>query len=243
MSKARDLANLGSDTAALATDAEVSSAVAPKANTTDVNTALAAKADTTALTAAVPSQTGQSGKYLTTNGTATSWATVDALPSQTGQSGNYLTTNGTVASWAALTGVPSGTVMFIAQNTAPTGYMKANGAAVSRSTYSALFSAIGTTFGVGDGSTTFNIPDLRGYFPRGWADNGSLDSGRTFGSAQTATSIFAGDQYAAVAAGISNPDANLGSSSGVWYSNAGQSTFTRYAFRPYNVALLAVIKF
>lgn len=49
-----------------------------------------------------PSQTGNSGKYLTTNGSTVSWGTVDALPSQTGNSGKYLTTNGTVASWAVL---------------------------------------------------------------------------------------------------------------------------------------------
>lgn len=47
----------------------------------------------------LPTQTGQSGKFLTTNGTAASWANVDALPSQTGQSGKYLTTNGITASW------------------------------------------------------------------------------------------------------------------------------------------------
>jgi hypothetical protein len=49
-----------------------------------------------------PTQTGNTGKYLTTNGTATSWATVDALPTQTGNSGKYLTTNGTASSWATL---------------------------------------------------------------------------------------------------------------------------------------------
>lgn len=49
---------------------------------------------------ALPSQTGQSGKFLTTNGTDASWADVDALPSQTGQSGKFLTTNGSAASWA-----------------------------------------------------------------------------------------------------------------------------------------------
>ena len=54
---------------------------------------------TTAFNALAPSQTSNTGKYLTTNGTDTSWATVDALPSQTGQSGKYLTTNGTTASW------------------------------------------------------------------------------------------------------------------------------------------------
>ena len=57
--------------------------------------------------AVYPTQTSNSGKYLTTNGTATSWATVDALPSQSGQSGNYLTTNGTAASWAAIVTDPN----------------------------------------------------------------------------------------------------------------------------------------
>lgn len=50
----------------------------------------------------IPSQTGQSGKFLTTDGTDASWADVDALPSQTGQSGKYLTTDGSSASWATL---------------------------------------------------------------------------------------------------------------------------------------------
>lgn len=50
----------------------------------------------------VPSQTGNSGKYLTTNGSVSSWGTVDALPSQTGNAGEYLTTDGTSASWAAI---------------------------------------------------------------------------------------------------------------------------------------------
>ena len=52
--------------------------------------------------ATYPSQTGNSGKYLTTNGSTTSWATVDALPSQTGNSGKYLTTDGSTASWATV---------------------------------------------------------------------------------------------------------------------------------------------
>jgi hypothetical protein len=49
-----------------------------------------------------PSQTGNNGKFLKTDGAVVSWATVDALPSQTGNSGKYLTTNGTIASWATL---------------------------------------------------------------------------------------------------------------------------------------------
>lgn len=57
--------------------------------------------------APLPTQSGQSGKYLTTNGTALSWGEVDTLPAQTGQSGKYLTTNGTSASWSTVN-VPSG---------------------------------------------------------------------------------------------------------------------------------------
>lgn len=56
----------------------------------------------TSVSGTLPSQSGQSGKYLTTNGTNVSWGTVDALPSQSGQSGKYLKTNGTTASWATV---------------------------------------------------------------------------------------------------------------------------------------------
>lgn len=61
----------------------------------------------------VPTQTGQSGKYLTTDGSAASWATVDSLPSQTGNAGEFLTTDGTNASWAVVAGS-------LAQPTEPT---------------------------------------------------------------------------------------------------------------------------
>jgi hypothetical protein len=61
----------------------------------------------------VPTQTGQTGKYLTTNGSAASWATVDSLPSQTGNAGEFLTTDGTNASWAVVAGS-------LAQPTEPT---------------------------------------------------------------------------------------------------------------------------
>lgn len=66
----------------------------------------------------------------------------------------------------------------------PDGYLECNGASVSRSVYGWLFSKIGTTYGAGDGSTTFNIPDLRGEFVRGWDNGRGVDSGRALGSAQ-----------------------------------------------------------
>lgn len=68
---------------------------------------------TTDSTYLVPSQTGNSGKYLTTNGTVSSWASVDALPSQTGNSGKYLTTNGTTASWSTIVTDPTPSVFML----------------------------------------------------------------------------------------------------------------------------------
>ena len=63
--------------------------------------------------------------------------------------------------------LPAGAIMAFAMNGAPTGWLGANGSVVSRTTYANLFTAIGTTYGAGDGSTTFQLPDLRGYFVRG----------------------------------------------------------------------------
>ncbi|WP_416139069.1 phage tail protein [Halomonas sp. HK25] len=77
-----------------------------------------------------------------------------------------------------------GDIKYTARATAPTGWMKANGAAVSRSTYSELFAVLGTQYGDGDGFDTFNLPDLRGEFLRGWDDGRGVDGGRALGSNQ-----------------------------------------------------------
>ena len=81
-------------------------------------------------------------------------------------------------------GSPAGTVIWHAAATAPPGYIKANGAALSRTLYAPLFAVIGTSWGPGDGSTTFNVPDLRGEFIRGWDDSKGTDPGRAFSSFQ-----------------------------------------------------------
>ena len=85
--------------------------------------------------------------------------------------------------------VPSGAVMAFAMQTAPVGWIECRGQAISRTTYADLFSAIGTTFGAGDGSTSFNLPNLRGEFIRGWDNGRGIDSGRTFGSAQGSANL------------------------------------------------------
>jgi len=81
-------------------------------------------------------------------------------------------------------GVHVGQVSYFRRTTAPSGYLKANGAAVSRTTYARLFAEIGTSEGPGDGSTTFNLPDMRGEFIRGWDDGRGVDAGRVLGSFQ-----------------------------------------------------------
>lgn len=148
--------------------------------------------------------------------------------------------------------VPTGAVMGFARNSAPAGWLKANGAAVSRTAYAALFAAIGTTFGAGDGSTTFNLPDLRAEFVRGWDDSRGIDTGRVFGSWQdqmvgphnhptvASNSGFTGGLAAIqYAPGNNNGVSSVpggGATFGV-QNNAGIETRVR------NVALLICIKF
>ena len=79
---------------------------------------------------------------------------------------------------------PPGMVMTFAERNAPVGWLKCNGAAVSRTAYAALFAAIGTLYGAGDGFNTFNLPDLRGEFIRGWDDGRGVDASRNIGSRQ-----------------------------------------------------------
>ncbi len=163
---------------------------------------------------------------------------------------NGLNVTGTLAATSvtgdgsALTGItstPASTVIYVAQNTAPTGYLKANGAAISRTTYADLFAAIGTTFGTGDGITTFNVPDLRGEFIRAWDDARGVDTGRAFGSAQA-------DELKSHRHSMTTYVNNFTGS----YVLTGQSTiggdaYTNYTggneTRPRNIALLACIKY
>jgi len=176
-------------------------------------------------------------------GNASSVASAVAL----GASGTVLSSNGTDVSWAAAGGgVPAGSVIYTAANTAPTGFLKANGAAVSRTTYSDLFTAIGTTFGTGDGSSTFNVPDLRGEFLRGWDDTRGIDGSRAFGSAQAdelkshshTLDLRFNDSSTprsfVRASSSANPQTSAG---GPTNATGGSET------RPRNIALLACIKF
>jgi microcystin-dependent protein len=102
---------------------------------------------------------------------------------QNGTDTTRAVTPASLASAAALF-VPPGAVLPFAMNVVPSGWLAANGAAVSRALYPALFAAIGTLYGVGDGSTTFNVPDLRGYFVRGQGTNSDGTAAGNFGAKQ-----------------------------------------------------------
>lgn len=170
------------------------------------------------------------------------------LPQGSGQGMNADLVDGQHAGWLA----PPSAVSLFLRSSAPPGWLKANGAAVSRTTYGRLFGVIGTGYGHGNGSTTFNLPDLRGEFLRVWDDGRGVDGGRGFASWQGdlvrahnhAVGHYAGhnpfgshhfetDPHGYV--NRVNDGVRRGSASTSWYG--GNET------RPRNVALLACIKF
>ena len=149
----------------------------------------------------------------------------------------------------------AGKIIIWARNIAPTGYFECDGSAISRTTYSALFSIISTTFGVGNGTTTFNIPDLRGYFVRGWANAGSVDSGRAFASTQTdafqghyhnplspGVNFYGGPAGGVAASGGSALTASLTTGNPVTNGTNGTPR-TASETRPTNLALMYCIKY
>lgn len=135
--------------------------------------------------------------------------------------------------------LPGTTVLWCAP-VVPAGYLELAGQAISRTTYSTLFVLFGTTYGSGNGSTTFNLPDLRGEFVRGWDHGRGVDSGRTFGSNQS-------DELRSHAHDILTNDNELGIGR---VTVGGEPTSTTYQTestggnetRPRNIALMYIIK-
>lgn len=157
--------------------------------------------------------------------------------------------------------VAPGIIGHCAMQTPPAGWLVRNGAAYSRTVYAALFAAIGTTYGVGDGSTTFNVPDDRSNFDRGWDGGRGIDVGRVFGSEQSdairniSGSLSFGAQMAPVQAvsgafssGTTNqfmPQQSTANTQGIGIVNfnASGSVPTAGENRPRNRAYLPIIKF
>jgi len=202
----------------------------------DINNNLAALfTDSSGSTA--PSVTAAFQDWIDTSGADAVWKKRNAANS------TWITIGTFAGAGLSLGGaVPAGSIQFFAGSSAPTGYLKANGALISRTTYADLFTAIGTTFGVGDGSTTFALPDLRGEFARGWDDGRGIDSGRAIGSAQAqAIQSHGHTVLKSTTAGLSNAlCSGSGSDSG---NTQGVNSTGGTETRPRNIALLAIIKF
>lgn len=186
------------------------------------------------------------------------------LPTSDGDADQFLKTDGSgnlsFASIGSGSLVPVASVFALATSTVPSGYLECDGAAVSRTTYADLFTAIGTTYGSGNGSSTFNVPDMRGEFLRGWDNGRGVDSSRTLGSSQGGAtalpntafttsdpgnhshSYSGGDRQNLDSGGQSQPVSQGGNTTG----GAGAHTHTigggDAETRPRNIAMMYVIK-
>ena len=142
----------------------------------------------------------------------------------------------------APTTIPIGGVIPYADNTPPAGFLECDGSAISRTTYANLFAAIGVTWGAGDGVTTFNIPDSRGEFLRGWDNGRGVDAGRAFATVQQATSIGDFDDTYRF---MQNSDGNDGVSGADWFvMTAGPNIVHTYKlFRSRNIDPMYIIKY
>lgn len=155
----------------------------------------------------------------------------------------------------ALSGTPVGAVFHFAAATPPAGFLECDGSEISRSAYAALFAAIGTTYGAGDGSTTFALPDLRDDFIRGARTTSRPVGTREDYAIENITGQFGLDDRGANGDGVNRL-------SGAFYSDSTSGTGasgsevgvivkfdaskvvkTSTETRPRNVALLACIKY
>lgn len=149
-----------------------------------------------------------------------------------------------------------GSVSAFAMSTVPAGWLKCNGASLSRTTYAGLFAKIGTTFGAVD-STHFNVPDLRGRFIRGWADDIEndlptiYDEDRVFGTDQTDALKTHHHTLVKINSGGGGDPANDGYDLGTFNNNGTSggpslvnvSDFGDVESRPINLALMYCIKY
>jgi microcystin-dependent protein len=165
--------------------------------------------------------------------------------------GNYL---GVWSDWRDISGGtdtlnPVGSIIMLGSNSVPDGYLLCNGSAISRTTYASLFAVIGTIFGAGNGSTTFNLPDLRGKFTRGVGGNslalgvdqsdairdivGTLDGLRTYSTGTGAFYTYSGGLGAAAGQAVNNQTT----------FKASNVVPTAVENRPVNIALNYIIKY
>lgn len=171
-----------------------------------------------------------------------------------GTTGQALTmASGTTPGWTTL--LPAGMVTMFGGSAAPTGWLLCDGSAISRTTFAALFSAISTTYGVGNGTTTFNIPNTQGAFVRGTGSQtiGGISYTGTQGTAQGdqmqghVHNPLAGSGFLEVSTGILAPttgsSTTIAATTGTPASDGTNGTpRTGTETRPANIVLTYIIK-
>jgi microcystin-dependent protein len=230
------------------TPAKLNSAAAPLiSNITtndiaDANVTTAKIADSNVTTAKIADSNVTTAKIADSNVTTAKIADANVT---TAKIADGSVTAAKLASGAVPTSIPVGAVLPFAMNSAPNGWLVANGSNVSRTTYSILFSTIGTIYGAGDGNTTFALPDLRGYFVRGSGTNSDGVTSGDFGVKQsdaikshthslgTGVGSTASPSFAGYTTGSTTGKENTA------LPSSPNSTETR----PANIALLYCIKF
>ena len=156
-----------------------------------------------------------------------------------------------LAAWVVRGGFASGDLKMTATTTTPDGWLECDGAALSRASYAALFAAIGTAYGAGDGSSTFNVPDLRGRVPMGAGTGAGLTAralGDKTGAETVALSIAnlpahdhgLGGKAVYVSGGTANP--GDGSGWGNWANATSQGSGTAHNNMQPSLGVRFVIK-
>jgi microcystin-dependent protein len=215
----------------------------PTAPTAAPGTITQQLATTAFVATAVTGGTATLGSIATQNANAvsiTGGSLSNVTASLTGTPTAPTPTNGDSSTQIATTafvqqnGVPTGSLLMWSLASAPTGFLLCNGSAVSRSTYASLYAVIGTTFGSGDGSTTFNLPDYRNNMPIGAGS--TYSAGSTGGSADaivvshthTATSVVTdpGHFHTSTWNNVNDFNQGGGSNGAEQYPDDTQGTFT-----------------
>lgn len=148
----------------------------------------------------------------------------------------------------AANGITGQMINWTGQTCPSGGWLEANGNPISRTTFASLFAIEGTSFGAGDGASTFNLPDMRGEFARGWDHGRGVDAGRVFGSTQSdlvgphTHNVTIGSISSAQAATFGGPNGFFPPSTQTQTTDNGSAGGTGIETRPKNVAIMFCVK-
>lgn len=155
---------------------------------------------------------------------------------------NFFTVTATGTGWVTL-GEPAGIIQAFVGDTPPAGWFECDGHAVSRTTFAKLFALIAETYGAGDGSTTFNLPNLRGEFIRGWDHGRGVNNGRILGTWESDELKSHSHNYKMGGAAYYSGTSDVVTRTDTFVTNQSTGATGGSETRPRNVALMYIIKY